>query len=191
MSRTSNSLAYEFRSAAAVGSVVATVRTSRAAAASVAIRVLATVADAASDVDHPVRPRTRVKERPLALADLERTAVQRGYSERRRPGRLILRDAGLGREHARAEQASPLVDPRPAVDEAEPVRRTVERFDLCRAVVLAQLHLGPPFWSRPDPADIAVLPGRNLARRRSQHVAGAALGRDQPGAAYQRVAGQR
>src|SRR3954453_4892025 len=125
--RTSNSLAYESSSSAAVGSVVATVRTSSAAAAtSVAIPVLAAVEDAASDVDHPGGAGTRVKERALALADLQRTAVQRRNPQRRRARRLVLRDAGGAREDTRAEQARRLVDPRPAVDEAERVRRIVE-----------------------------------------------------------------
>jgi hypothetical protein len=136
-------------------------------------------------------PGTRVQDRAPALADLQLPAVQRAHPQGRSTGRLVLRDALFGNEHARAQHAARLVDPGPTIDETEPVGSAIERIDLGRRVVLAERNLRSPLRPGADPAQSVFGPRGDLARRRAQHVAGAALARDQPSRADQRVTSQR
>src|SRR4051812_18468777 len=153
--------------------------------------MLFAVDDAAADLDGAFGPRPHVQQRTLALADLEGPSQQRADPQRRCAGRLVLGNALLGHEHARAQAARLLVDPGPAVDEAELVRRTVERFYLGGRAVLTQLHLGRPLRARAQPAARTVLPGGPVAGGRAEHRARAVLSFDQPGAPYQRMTRQR
>src|SRR3954453_4490372 len=149
--------------------------------------MLTAIAHATTDVDGPLRPGTRVQNRALALVDLEVTTEKVAHAEGGGAGGLVLGNVLLQDEEARAQNPRVLVEPRPAVDEAKAVRRSGECLDLAGASVLAQLHLRGPLRPRGDPGEVAGLPRRDVARRRSQPVARPVLAGDQPGRADERV----
>src|SRR5690348_6651631 len=86
-----------FGGAAAVGAGVPTVR----ASSSVAIRLLAAIEHTPAYFDRAVRTGTRVQQRTLALADLQRTAQVGTDPQRSRAGGLILGNPLVRNEHAR------------------------------------------------------------------------------------------
>src|SRR3954471_18159767 len=69
----------------------------------------------------------RQDARALALADVDRPADSGAETDARRARCLVLLDAVVGREHARADQAGFLVEPGPDLYGAATVRRALQR----------------------------------------------------------------
>src|SRR5665809_17067 len=120
--------------------------------------------NAPADLDHSVVERMRADPRPLPLMDLEWAPQNRAETGRGGAGGLVLDDADLAREHALADHATLLVEPRPHPDQGPLAGRSLKAVDLVGRVHLDELPLRTPLRAARDEGQLAVEAHRDLAR---------------------------
>src|SRR5829696_1802083 len=102
--------------------------------------------------------------------DLERAAEARGKPDRCGAGGLVLDDPDLAREHALADHASPLVDPRPDGHQRTVNGGPVETLYLPGRTQFEELPLRSPLRASGDEGQLALESNGHLASGRANPI---------------------